>query len=80
MNDLDTSLQGLLERVHGGQNVVVACMSGLGRTGTTVACFLREAGLKGDDAIISTRWEREGAIETQEQAYFVWHWRPTEEP
>ena len=69
-------LHEVIERVRSGQHVAVACMGGLGRTGTVVACLLREAGMHADDAVIYTRMAREGAIETAEQAEFVRNWRP----
>ena len=44
-------LDDILARVAHGHNVVVACRAGLARTGTVVACLLRDAGLDGPTAI-----------------------------
>ena len=65
-----------LERLRAGQNVVVACRGGLGRTGTLVACLLRETGLEAEAAISLTRATRHGAIETAGQEDFVRAWLP----
>lgn len=70
-------VDGLTERIQAGRNVVVACMGGLGRTGTAVACVLREGGLDGDDAIALTRMARPAAIETRDQVHFVESWQPS---
>jgi protein-tyrosine phosphatase len=58
-----------------GRSVVVACLGGLGRTGTAVACFLREAGLDADASIKLTRATRHGTIEVAAQERFVEGWR-----
>jgi hypothetical protein len=59
-----------------GRSVVVACRGGRGRTGTVVACLLREAGLDGPAAIALTRATRPGAIETAAQERFIGEWQP----
>jgi ADP-ribosyl-[dinitrogen reductase] hydrolase len=69
-----TLVHGLLERLRAGQSVVVACRGGLGRTGTTIACLLVEAGLDADSAMALTRARRPGAIETSGQEAFVRRW------
>ncbi len=51
------------DRLRDGSHVAVACRGGLGRTGTTVGCLLRDAGLSGDAAIALTRASRRGTIE-----------------
>jgi hypothetical protein len=62
--------------VWGGRTVVVACLAGLGRTGTTVACLLVAAGLTPDEAIALTRATRPGTIERESQVGFVQSWPP----
>jgi protein-tyrosine phosphatase len=73
-------LDDVLARLRGGQCVAVACRGGLGRTGTIVACLLRDAGLDGDEAIALTRASRHDTIERQSQVDFVhdWSWPPRE--
>jgi ADP-ribosylglycohydrolase len=71
------TLMDVRARVDAGQTVVVACRGGLGRTGTTVACLLREAGLDGDAAIVATRAARTKTIETLAQEQFVRAWAPS---
>jgi ADP-ribosylglycohydrolase/protein-tyrosine phosphatase len=73
---LHALLPDLLDRIGRGQRVVVACRGGLGRTGTVVACFLREAGLDGQAAIALTRKARHGTIQTRAQEQFVEDWAP----
>jgi protein-tyrosine phosphatase len=53
-------------------NVAVACMGGVGRTGTVAACALVQAGVSPDDAIATVRAVRHPtAVETAEQERFV---------
>jgi protein-tyrosine phosphatase len=57
-------------REHG--DVAVACMGGVGRTGTVVACALIRAGLSAAEAIRRVRQVRHPeAVETEEQVMFV---------
>jgi protein-tyrosine phosphatase len=57
-------------RAHG--DVAVACMGGVGRTGTVGACALVRAGLDPDSAIARVREVRHPeAVETAEQEGFV---------
>lgn len=57
-------------REHG--DVAVACMGGVGRTGTVAACALVEAGWSPDDAIAEVRRVRHpAAVETDAQVAFV---------
>ena len=56
-------------------NVAVACMGGVGRTGTIVACVLVAAGWDPDDAIARVREVRHPqAVETADQEAFVRGW------
>jgi ADP-ribosyl-[dinitrogen reductase] hydrolase len=57
-----------------GRRVAVACMGGLGRTGTAVACLLIDAGLDAEAAITVTRASRRETIETHAQEQFVHRW------
>ncbi len=67
-------LDDALARVRAGQRVVVACRAGRGRTGTIVACLLRDAGLDAEAAIGLTRASRTGTIEREAQERFVKDW------
>ncbi len=69
-------LDDLLCRLVAGENLVVACRGGLGRTGTIVGCLLRDGGLGGDEAIALTRKSRDDTIENDRQEDFVraWDW------
>ncbi len=55
----------ILDRVRGGQRVVVACRGGYGRTGTVVGSMLRTAGLGPDEAVAMVRATRPGTIEAR---------------
>jgi protein-tyrosine phosphatase len=53
-------------------DVAVACMGGVGRTGTVAACALVEAGWSADEAIARVRRARHPtAVETDAQVAFV---------
>ena len=69
------AMERILDDVRDGRrsaNVAVACMGGVGRTGTVAACALVEAGLDADQAIAAVREARHpGAVETVAQQDFV---------
>jgi hypothetical protein len=65
------------------------CWGGIGRTGTTVGCFLVRHGLEGNEALrqIAQWWQdvpksriHPHSPETLEQANFVRDWAKYEEP
>ena len=57
---------------RGSGSVAVACMGGVGRTGTVAACALVEGGMSPDDAIATVRAVRHPtAVESVEQERFV---------
>ena len=61
-----------IHRAREAGDVAVACMGGVGRTGTVVACALVSAGMKAADAIAEVRRVRHPtAVETPEQVAFV---------
>ena len=64
-------------RAERGGAVAVHCGSGLGRTGTMLACFLVSEGRSARQAIADVRRLRPGSIETsgQERAIGVWEAR-----
>jgi len=65
----------ILEEVRAGRargDVAVACMGGVGRTGTVAACALVDAGMGPDEAISTVRTIRHPqAVETAAQEAFV---------
>jgi protein-tyrosine phosphatase len=68
-------MRRILEDVRVGRangDVAVACMGGVGRTGTVAACALVEAGMQADAAIAKVRAVRHPqAVETAAQEAFV---------
>lgn len=61
-----------IETARADGDVAVACMGGVGRTGTVVACALVRAGMAPDEAIAEVRRVRHPtAVETEEQWRFV---------
>jgi protein-tyrosine phosphatase len=69
--ELDAILRSLREARTGG-DVALACMGGVGRTGTVAACALVEAGWPPDEAIGFVRRTRHPtAVETDGQVAFV---------
>lgn len=68
-------MRAILDEIRDGRaagNVAVACMGGVGRTGTVAACALVDGGMPPDDAIGIVRAVRHPtAVETAEQEGFV---------
>ena len=68
-------METILDEVREGRstaNVAVACMGGVGRSGTVAACALVAGGLTPDEAIATVRAVRHpSAVETAEQERFV---------
>lgn len=68
-------METILDEVREGRstaNVAVACMGGVGRSGTVAACALVAGGLTPDEAIATVRAVRHPtAVETAEQERFV---------
>ncbi|MGZ8563441.1 MAG: cyclin-dependent kinase inhibitor 3 family protein [Candidatus Limnocylindria bacterium] len=68
-------MRAILAEIRDGRrdgNVAVACMGGVGRTGTVAACALVQGGLSPDEAIATVREVRHpSAVETAAQERFV---------
>lgn len=67
----EATVDDVIQRVRGGQRVVVACFGGFGRTGTVTGCVLRAAGVGPEDAVTLVRATRPGTIERDSQVAFV---------
>jgi hypothetical protein len=71
------------ESLAAGRKVYLHCWGGIGRTGTTVGCYLVRQGRNGDDALhqLATWWQEVPksrihpySPETREQVNFVLNW------
>ncbi len=81
MTHLLDSMDGALAE---GCNIYLHCWGGIGRTGTTVGCFLVRQGMSGDEALaqIAKWWATDPrriyfprSPETEEQHQFVREWK-----
>lgn len=54
-------VDGLVERLDGGEHLVVHCAAGIGRAGTMATCVLMTMGVDRDDALASVAASRPGA-------------------
>jgi predicted protein tyrosine phosphatase len=74
-------LDAIDQRLDQGKRVYVHCIGGIGRTGVTVACFLKRHGLDGGEALIELENLRKEAAswwrsspESESQVEFVMKW------
>jgi protein-tyrosine phosphatase len=68
----------------GGQRIYIHCWGGVGRTGTTVGCYLVRHGKSGQEALdhltalwqkVPKRFAHPRSPETEEQMQFVLNWK-----
>jgi protein-tyrosine phosphatase len=64
-------VRDILARLRSGDDVVVHCRGGLGRTGLIAACVLTTTGHDARQAMAMVRAARHGAIENTRQEEFV---------
>jgi ADP-ribosylglycohydrolase/protein-tyrosine phosphatase len=69
--DFQKELPGFLGSLQKGENLVLHCKGGLGRSGTVAARFLVELGLDPAEAIAAVRQARPGAIENTRQENYI---------
>jgi protein-tyrosine phosphatase len=68
------AIRKAFDEAHAGRRVEVGCASGIGRTGTVLACMAILAGVQVEDSIDWVRANyRPGAVETGDQERWV-HW------
>jgi len=69
---LRSTIEEVVTAMQNGENLVIHCSAGKGRTGLFTACLAKTVlGLNGQEAIQWTREHIPGAIETQEQVEFI---------
>ena len=64
-------LPRLQHHLRSGNHVVIHCGAGLRRAGTIAACLLVAEGMNPKDAITTTRWIRQGAIQSESQEVMI---------
>jgi protein-tyrosine phosphatase len=67
----DVSSKHLRSRLDAGENILIHCRGGVGRSGMVAARLLVEFGVDAETAIARVRAARPGAIETWEQEQWV---------
>ena len=80
MRAVATVVGAIVAAAKAGQNVVIHCKGGYGRTGTLAACVQVYTGTNPETAIRQTREARAGTIQTPQQEVFVYeyaHWLAT---
>jgi protein-tyrosine phosphatase len=69
---LESAIEAAIDCARRGENIVVHCYAGLGRTGMFMACMARRLfAMPADQAIIWVRSILPGAIETADQVQLI---------
>jgi len=80
---MSTILDTLDDELHAGRKIYLHCWGGIGRTGTTVGCYLVRRGMTGEQALrqLSKWWKsvpksriHTHSPETPEQMDFILNW------
>jgi hypothetical protein len=80
---MNSILDAIDQNLHAGQKIYLHCWGGIGRTGTTVGCYLVRQGKTGDEALeqLATWWRgvpksryHMHSPETLEQMEFIRNW------
>ena len=66
----------IVNMIKKGDNVLIHCKGGLGRSGTIAALILIELGISNEQAIIQVRQARPGAIDIADQEKYVLRYSP----
>lgn len=87
-DQMNAILNAIDEGLQAGRNIYLHCQGGIGRTGTTVGCYLVRRGKSGEEALqqLSTWWQQvhksslhPHSPETPEQVDFVRHWAASDD-
>lgn len=87
--EMRTILTAIDEALSAGGKIYLHCFGGIGRTGTTVGCYLAEHGLSGAQALaeLARRWQNvpkaqrhPHSPETLEQENFIRNWKNSPAP
>ena len=70
-NSWEKIVPTIVKMIQNGDNVLIHCKGGLGRSGTIAALVLIELGISNKKAIIQVREARPGAIDISEQVKYV---------
>jgi hypothetical protein len=85
---MNTILHAIDQGLQAGRNIYLHCQGGIGRTGTTVGCYLVRTGKNGEEALQQlSGWWREvpksslhpRSPETPQQVDFVLHWAASDD-
>lgn len=86
---MESILDKIDECLSAGRKVYLHCWGGIGRTGTTVGCYLVRHGMSGEDALnqLAEWWRKvpksrihSQSPETQEQVNFIRTWKNSRRP
>jgi len=72
LSQVQRVVDGILQDLESGKNIVVHCWAGLGRAGTLAACVLVAKGMHATGSIEMVRWCRSpGAIQSEAQEKII---------